>query len=60
MTEFNVKVGLSPLEKICVICLNESPLKLMKNVFYFVLKAFIVVKIFKFLSRHFDHVGKTA
>ena len=30
----------------------------MKNVFYFVLKAFLVLKIFNFLSRHFGHVGK--
>ena len=30
----------------------------MKNVFYFVLKASLVLKIFKFLSRHFGHVGK--
>ena len=36
----------------------ESPLKIMKNVFYFVLKASLVLKIFKFLSRHFGHVGK--
>ena len=32
----------------------------MKNVFYFVLKAFFVLKIFKLLSRHYGHVGKTA
>ena len=55
---FIVKVGLSPSKKICGICLIESPLKMMKNVFYFVLKALFVLKIFKFLSRHFDHVGK--
>ena len=29
---------------------NESPLKLMKNAFYFTLKPFFVLKIFKFLS----------
>ena len=32
------KVGLSPSKKICFICLNESPFKMMKNVFYFILK----------------------
>ena len=32
----------------------------MKNVFYFALKALFVLKIFKFLSQHFDHVGETA
>ena len=29
---------------------SESPLKMMKNVFYFTLKALLVLKIFKFLS----------
>ena len=29
---------------------TESPLKLMKNVFYFISKALFVLKIFKFLS----------
>ena len=35
-------------------------LKLMINVFYFILKAFFFLKIFKILSRLFGHVGKTA
>ena len=52
------KVGLSPSKKICVICFIESPLKVMKNAFYFILKALFVLKIFKFLSRLFGHVGK--
>ena len=54
------KVGLSPSKKNCVIYLIESPLKMMKNGFYFVLKALFVLKIFKLLSRLFGHVGKTA
>ena len=54
------KVGLSPSKKFFVICLIENPLKMMKNVFYFILKAFFMLKLFKFLSRHFGHVGKTA
>ena len=29
---------------------TESPLKMMKNTFYFTLKALFVLKIFKFLS----------
>ena len=33
--------------------------KLMKNAFYFILKALFLLKIFKVLSRHFGHVGKT-
>ena len=44
----------------CVICLIESPLEVMKNAFYFILKALFVFKIFMFLSQHFGHVGETA
>ena len=29
---------------------NENPLKIMKNAFYFTLKALFVLKVFKFLS----------
>ena len=54
------KVELSPSKKICVTCLIESPLKMMKNAFYFILKAIFVLKIFKLLSRLFGHVGKMA
>ena len=54
------KVGLSPSKTKYVICLIESPLKIMKNGFYFILKALSVLKIFKFLSQLFGHVGKTA
>ena len=50
----------SQLPKKIVICLIESPLKMMKNAFYFVLKALSVLKIFKLLSLVFGHVGKTA
>ena len=34
--------------------------KMMKNAFYFILKAAFVLKIFKFLSCVFGHVEKTA
>ena len=54
------KVGLSPSIKICFICFNESSLKLMKNAFYFILKALFVLKIFRFFSWLFGHVEKTA
>ena len=54
-----IKVGISSSKKICVICLIESPLKMMKNAFYFILKALFILKIFKFLSRLFSHVRKT-
>ena len=38
----------------------ESPLEVMKNVFHFVLQAFHVLKILKFLSQHFGLKEKTA
>ena len=50
----------SPSKKVCVICLIESPLKMMKNAFYFISKAFFVLKKTKFLSWLFGHIGKTA
>ena len=37
---------------------NESPLKMMKNAFYFTLKAVVVLKTFKFLSWSFSLVEK--
>ena len=52
-----LKVGLSPSKNFFVICLTESPLKMMKNAFYFILKALFVLKIFKFFSRLFGHAG---
>ena len=53
-----IKVGLSPFKKIFAICLIESPLEMIKNAFYFILKALFHIKIFKFLPRLFGHVGK--
>ena len=55
-----LKVGDSPSIKICVMCLTESPLKMMKNAFYFILKALLVLKILKIFSSLFCYVGKTA
>ena len=55
-----LKVGLSPSKKNCVICLIERPIKMMKITFYFILKAFFVLKILNLLSRLFGHVGKNA
>ena len=37
--------------KNCFICFNDSPSKMMKNAFYFILKALFVLKMFNFLSR---------
>ena len=39
----------SHLPENCFICFNESPLKMVKSAFYFILKALFVFKIFKFL-----------
>ena len=38
----------------------EGPLKMMKNAFYFTLKAHFVLKIFKFLSSLLCHAEKMA
>ena len=51
-----IKVGLLLSEKFCVVCVMENPLKIIKNVFYFVLKALLLLKIFKFLSQHFGYI----
>ena len=37
---------------------TESPLKMMKNAFYFTFKALCILKIFKFLSLLSDHAKK--
>ena len=47
-------------KKIFFIRFSESPLKMMKNTFYFIIKALFILKIFKFLSCHFVHVKKTS
>ena len=41
------EVGLSPSENVGFICFNGSLLKIIKNAFYFILKAYFVLKIFK-------------
>ena len=53
------EVGFFPFRKKCI-CFNDSSLKMMKNAFYFILKALSVLKIFKFLSWLFGHLEKTA
>ena len=47
------EVALSSLRRVLA---YESPLKIMKNAFYFILKALFVLKIFEFLSWLFVHV----
>ena len=44
------KVSSRTLQKNYFICFSESPLKMMKNDFYLILKPFFVLKIFKLLS----------
>ena len=44
------KPRLSPSKKFVFIYFNESPLKMVKNAFYFILKAHFVLEIFPFLS----------
>ena len=53
LVELNIKDALSSLKQFLT---AESPLKLMKNVFYFTLKALLILKIFKFLFWDFHHV----
>ena len=53
-----LKVGLSSSKKTRVICFLENPLEITKNAFYFILEAPFVLRIFKFLSWLFAHVGK--
>ena len=50
-----VKCALSSLRQFLAI---ENPLKMIKNAFYFTLRALFVLKIFKFLSCVFGHVAK--
>ena len=51
-----IKVGLSAPKKIMLFPSMESSLQMMKNAFYFIVKALFVLKIFKFLSWLFGHV----
>ena len=51
----SIKGALSGLREFLA---TESPLKMMKNSFYFTLKALFVLQIPKFLSRLFGYVAK--
>ena len=52
------KLGLSPSKKVGFVCFNESPLKMIKNAFYFILKVLFVHKIFNFCPGLFGHLGR--
>ena len=51
----NLKAALSGLREFLA---TKIPLKIMKNIFYFTLKALFFLKIFNFLSSLFGHVEK--
>ena len=57
--KLNVNVRLSTFKKEILIYFNDSLSKIMKNAFYFILKALFVLKIFKFLSLLFGYIEKT-
>ena len=46
-------------EKFALFASMKAFVKMAKNPFYFILKAFFVLKMFKFLSWLFSHVEKT-
>ena len=46
--QINMKVGLLPSKKVVFICFNKSPLKVIKNAFYFMFKTFFVLVILYF------------
>ena len=47
-------------KKFLFICSNESPLEMMEDAVYFILKALFILKILKFLCWHFGHVEEIA
>ena len=53
-----MKAGLSTSKKVIFVCSNESPSKMMKSAFYFMLKALFVLKHLSFCPDIFDHVEK--
>ena len=55
ISESNFKGAFSGLRQFLA---AEIPLKMMKTVLYFTWKAFLILKIFKFLSWLFGHVAK--
>ena len=57
---YNLKSDSHLAKKNFFVCVNDSSSKMMKNVFYFILKAIFVLKIFKFLPLLLRHVEKTA
>ena len=56
--EYNWYILKGPLLHLRQFPTTESSFKMIKNAFYFILKALFVLKIFTFFSRLFGHVGK--
>ena len=55
MLKEKIKVGFSSSKINCLICFNESPLKMLKIVYYFILEARFVLTVFKNFSCLFAH-----
>ena len=55
-----LKSDSQPPKKNCFICFNESPLKMMKNVFSFYLKSSFRAQDIWIFVLNFGHVEKTA
>ena len=53
-----LEVGLSPSKKFSFIYFNDSPSKIMKRAFYFILKALFMLKIFNFFVLTFQSYRK--
>ena len=53
-----VKVEFLPSNQVVFTCLNEIPIKMITNDFYFVLKTFFVLEMFTFLSLLFGYERK--
>ena len=58
MENWLAKVGPSPSKKVVFICFKGSPLKVINDAFYFMLKSVFVLEISRFLSKLFDQVQK--
>ena len=56
----NLKPGPQLPKKLFYLLRRISPLKLMKNAFYFILKTLLIFMIFKFLTCIIGYVEKTA
>ena len=57
--QMGLKVGRLPSKSNCFIYFNKSPLDMIENDFYSIIKALFVLQIFQFLSSQKGHVEKT-